>query len=66
MDESDKGRQISMERMRGILMVAVGVFVIWRGGVIHAHRATWPFFALGAVAIALGAWHLTRPAWPRR
>lgn len=54
-----------MEQMRGILMVAVGVFVIWRGWVIHAHRATWPFYALGAAAIALGVWHLARRAEKR-
>jgi hypothetical protein len=55
-----------MEQVRGILMVAVGMFVIWRGWVIHAHRTTWPFYALGAVAIALGAWHLTRRPDKRR
>lgn len=55
-----------MERVRGIVMVAAGVFVIWRGWVVHAVRNAWPFFGLGLLAIALGIWHLTRRPEKRR
>ncbi len=49
-----------MSLLRGILMLAAGVFVIWRGWVGHAHTNAWPFYAIGALAIALGLFRLFR------
>ena len=49
-----------MNLARGILLIAVGIFVIYRGWMIHAHQAVWPFYGMGALAIALGLWRLLR------
>ena len=49
-----------MNRVRGVVMLLVGVFALfeaWRG--LHGARAVYAL-ALGLVAIALGVWHLTR------
>ncbi len=48
-----------MEQVRGILMVAVGAFALYRGFVIHGSKG-WMAIGLGLVAIALGVWRLMR------
>ncbi|MFZ0393233.1 MAG: hypothetical protein WCF17_13100 [Terracidiphilus sp.] len=55
-----------MSPFRGMVLVAAGVAAIWRGWATHAHRDPWTLYGLGMLAIALGAWHLTRPSRPRR
>lgn len=50
-----------MGSIRGIVLVALGAIAIWKGWATHAFRNPWPLCGLGALAIALGAWHLTRP-----
>lgn len=54
-----------MEKVRGILMVAVGVFVLYRGIVMRGTPRAWLAFVLGVVAIALGIFRLARKP-PRR
>ncbi len=55
-----------MNLARGIFMVAVGLFVLYRGWVIHVGRAAWSAYALGVLAVALGIYRLTRrPPQPR-
>jgi hypothetical protein len=55
-----------MNLMRGLLLIAAGAFVIWRGWVVQTHPASaahwpvWVFYAIGALAIALGVWRLLR------
>lgn len=51
-----------MHSLRGIVLVGLGAFAVWKGWAMHALRNPWPLCGLGALAIALGAWHLTRPA----
>jgi uncharacterized membrane protein HdeD (DUF308 family) len=54
-----------MEKVRGILMLAVGVFALYRGFVMHGQRNAWWAIGLGVVAIALGIFRLIRKP-PRR
>ena len=50
-----------MEHARGILMLALGAFALYRGWVMmHQGQSPWLAYVLGAVAIALGIWRLTR------
>lgn len=55
-----------MQPLRGFVLVVLGAFAMWRGWAIHAARSPWPLCGLGALAIALGAWHLTRRPDKRR
>jgi uncharacterized membrane protein HdeD (DUF308 family) len=54
-----------MEKVRGILMLAVGAFALYRGFVMHGRPEAWWAIGLGVVAIALGIFRLTRKP-PRR
>ena len=55
-----------MEKVRGILMLAVGAFVLYRGFVMRGtHNAGWAI-GLGVAAIALGIWRLLRRPPQRR
>ena len=49
-----------MNLFRGILLIAAGIFVIYRGWAIHTHQAAWPFYGLGVIAVILGLWRLMR------
>ena len=49
-----------MEKVRGILMLAVGAFALYRGLVMHGRSDAWWAIGLGVVAIALGIFRLTR------
>ena len=49
-----------MDKVRGMLMLGVGAFAIFRGVIMHKGANSWLAVALGAVAIALGVWRLTR------
>jgi len=56
-----------MEPMRGVLLILAGA-VAWARGLVLVHhgRPGWLAFGLGAAAIALGVWHLTRKRGERR
>ena len=55
-----------MDKVRGILMVGVGAFALFRGFVMYGRPGTWLAIGLGAAAIALGVFRLIRKAPPRR
>jgi uncharacterized membrane protein HdeD (DUF308 family) len=49
-----------MNLIRGILLIAAGVFVIYVGWSHHTTRNPVYFYILGVLAIALGVWRLLR------
>jgi uncharacterized membrane protein len=53
------------EKVRGILMLVVGAFALYRGIVMHTRQSAWLAIVLGLAAIALGVYHLIRKP-PRR
>ena len=54
-----------MDKFRGILMLGVGGFALYRGLLgPHTQRA-WMAVVLGVVAIALGIWRMLRKTPPR-
>jgi hypothetical protein len=56
-----------MDKFRGILMLAVGSFALYRGMIMHTGRNAWLAIGLGLAAIALGGWRLMRkPSLPLR
>jgi uncharacterized membrane protein HdeD (DUF308 family) len=55
-----------MDKVRGILMLAVGAFALFRGFVMYGRANAWLAILLGLVAIALGVFRLTRRAPQRR
>lgn len=54
-----------MDKVRGILMVAVGVFALYRGFVMFGRPHAWWAIGLGVAAIALGIFRLARKTPPR-
>jgi|CZKL01.1.fsa_nt_gi hypothetical protein len=55
-----------MNQVRGILMLALGAFALYRGWVIHHGPNAWFAYGLAVLAIALGIFRLTRkPPQPR-
>ena len=55
-----------MDKVRGILMLAVGAFALFRGFIMYGRANAWLAILLGLVAIALGVFRLTRrPPRPR-
>ena len=55
-----------MNLTRGILLIAAGAFLAYRGWQIQTHPTipshlpVWVFYAFGIFAILLGIWRLTR------
>ena len=54
-----------MDKVRGLLMVAVGAFALFRGFVMYGRPNAWLTIALGLAAIGLGIFRLTRKSPPR-
>jgi hypothetical protein len=46
--------------MRGIVMLLAAAVAIWKGWQIHRGENAVLAYGLGALALALGAWHLVR------
>jgi hypothetical protein len=55
-----------MNHVRGVLMLVAAAVAVWRGWKIHTGSHAWMAYGLGAAALALAMWHLTRKAEPRR
>ena len=49
-----------MDQVRGIVMIGLGIFVLYRGWVMHTGQKAWFAWLLGVLAIALGAWRISR------
>ena len=45
---------------RGVILILCGVVAIWRGWMLHGSGRAWSLYGLGVLALALGAWQLTR------
>jgi hypothetical protein len=50
----------SMNRIRGIVMLIAAALAIWKGWQIHRGETAVLAYGLGAMALAVGVWHLTR------
>ena len=49
-----------MDQVRGIVMIGLGIFVLYRGWVMPPGQKAWFAWLLGVLAIALGAWRIRR------
>ena len=49
-----------MNPVRGVVMVVAGAVAIWKGWEIHRGETAVLAYGLGAMALLLGVWHLTR------
>ena len=49
-----------MNRIRGIVMLLAAAVAIWKGWQIHRGERALVAYGLGALALALAVWHLTR------
>jgi hypothetical protein len=49
-----------MNRFRGILMLIAAGIALWRGWKIHTGEYAMMAYGLGALALGLAIWHLTR------
>lgn len=55
-----------MNHLRGIVMLVAAGMAIYRGWKIHTGHQALLAYGLGAMALALAVWHLTRNAPQRR
>jgi hypothetical protein len=55
-----------MNFFRGVLMLAAAGVALWKGWKIHSGMYAWAAYGLGAAALGLAVWHLTRKAEQRR
>jgi hypothetical protein len=59
-----------MNPVRGIVMILAAAIAFWKGWQIHRGETAVLAYGLGAMALAMGVWHLTRErrrtAAPRR
>ncbi|HVN94089.1 MAG TPA: hypothetical protein VMT38_10355 [Terracidiphilus sp.] len=49
-----------MNPVRGVVMMVAAVVAFWKGWEIHRGETAVLAYGLGAMALALGVWHLTR------
>ncbi|MGA2339850.1 MAG: hypothetical protein ABSF75_08120 [Terracidiphilus sp.] len=49
-----------MNPIRGIVMILAAGIAVWKGWQIHHGETAVLAYGLGAMALALGVWHLTR------
>jgi hypothetical protein len=54
-------RDARMNRIRGVVMLLAAVVAIWKGWQIHRGETAFLAYGLGALALVIGIWHLTRP-----
>jgi hypothetical protein len=58
--EKDAAEGMRVNRIRGMVMLLAGAAAIWKGWQIHRGELAVLAYGLGALALALGVWHLTR------
>lgn len=51
-----------MNRIRGIVMLLAAVVAVWKGWQIHRGETAVLAYGLGALALSVAVWHLTRKA----
>jgi hypothetical protein len=44
--------------MRGAILILFGILALYRAFTLHSGQHAWAAYALGAAALALGAWHV--------
>ncbi len=49
-----------MNRFRGLMMLVAAALAVWKGWQIHRGETAVLAYGLGALALALAIWHLTR------
>lgn len=54
------GEKTRVNRIRGIVMVLAAGVALWKGWQIHRGETAVLAYGLGALALAVGVWHLTR------
>jgi hypothetical protein len=55
-----------VNQIRGIVMLIAAALAFWKGFEIHRGETALLAYGLGALALALGVWHLMRkPPQPR-
>jgi hypothetical protein len=54
------GERMRVNPIRGIVMLVASALAIWKGWQIHRGETAVLAYGLGALALALGVWHLTR------
>jgi uncharacterized membrane protein YqjE len=57
---------MSMNRARGIVLLAAAALALWKGWMIHRGQMAVVAYLLGVLALALSIWHLTRRAPAKR
>jgi len=50
-----------MNRIRGIVMLLAAALAFWKGWQLHRGETAVLAYGLGALALIVGIWHLTRP-----
>jgi hypothetical protein len=51
-----------VNRIRGIVMLLAAALAFWKGWQIHRGESAVVAYVLGALALALGVWHITQKA----
>ncbi len=51
-----------MAQRRGLVLIVLGILALYRAYTLHGGPHTLLAVVLGVVALALGAWHMTRKA----
>jgi hypothetical protein len=60
------GEERHMNQFRGVLMLLAAGVAFWRGWKIHTGHTALLAYGLGALAVGLAIWHITRkPDRPR-
>jgi hypothetical protein len=55
-----QGKDARVNRIRGIVMLVAAALAMWKGWQIHRGETAVLAYGLGALALALGVWHMTR------
>ena len=57
-----RGKDARVNRIRGVVMLLAGAIAGWKGWQIRHGEQAMIAYGLAALALAIGAWHLTRSA----